>query len=201
MLSFVVAFSGAASPGPLLAVAIAEGNRKGFLAGPLLIVGHGILELFMLFLLILGLDKLLAKPFVENVISLVGGAFLLYMGVSISRSSFEEKSIDEGERRGGNTLFLGALVSLSNPYWTIWWITVGVAILSKSLLFGLFGIALFFAGHILADFLWYSGVTLAVSQGKNFLTPRFYQFLMFFCGLLLLVMSLYFIYSGFKGIL
>jgi threonine/homoserine/homoserine lactone efflux protein len=154
----------------------------------------------MLFLLILGLDKLLAKPFVEDVISLLGGAFLLYMGVSISRSSFEEKNMDEGEG-GGNTLFLGALVSLSNPYWTIWWITVGVAILSKSLPFGLLGVALFFTGHILADFLWYSGITLAVSQGKNFLTPRFYQFLMFFCGLLLLVMSLYFMYSGFKGIL
>lgn len=200
MLSFVVAFSGAASPGPLLAVAIVEGNRRGFLAGPLLIVGHGILELLMLFLLVLGLDKLLAKPFVEDIISLVGGAFLLYMGVGISRSSFEEKSMDE-EEGGGNTLFLGALVSLSNPYWTIWWITVGVAILSKSLPFGLLGVALFFTGHILADFLWYSGVTLAVSQGKNFLTPRFYQFLMFFCGLLLLVMSLYFMYSGFKGIL
>lgn len=200
MLSFVVAFSGAASPGPLLAVAIVEGNRRGFLAGPLLILGHGILELLMLFLLILGLDKLLAKPFVEDVISLLGGAFLLYMGVSISRSSFEEKNMDEGEG-GGNTLFLGALVSLSNPYWTIWWITVGVAILSKSLPFGLLGVALFFTGHILADFLWYSGITLAVSQGKNFLTPRFYQFLMFFCGLLLLVMSLYFMYSGFKGIL
>jgi threonine/homoserine/homoserine lactone efflux protein len=196
----VVAFSGAASPGPLLAVAIVEGNRRGFLAGPLLILGHGILELLMLFLLILGLDKLLAKPFVEDVISLLGGAFLLYMGVSISRSSFEEKNMDEGEG-GGNTLFLGALVSLSNPYWTIWWITVGVAILSKSLPFGLLGVALFFTGHILADFLWYSGITLAVSQGKNFLTPRFYQFLMFFCGLLLLVMSLYFMYSGFKGIL
>jgi threonine/homoserine/homoserine lactone efflux protein len=196
----VVAFSGAASPGPLLAVAIVEGNRRGFLAGPLLIVGHGILELLMLFLLVLGLDKLLAKPFVEDIISLVGGAFLLYMGVGISRSSFEEKSMDE-EEGGGNTLFLGALVSLSNPYWTIWWITVGVAILSKSLPFGLLGVALFFTGHILADFLWYSGVTLAVSQGKNFLTPRFYQFLMFFCGLLLLVMSLYFMYSGFKGIL
>lgn len=196
----MVAFSGAASPGPLLAVAIVEGNRRGFLAGPLLILGHGILELLMLFLLILGLDKLLAKPFVEDVISLLGGAFLLYMGVSISRSSFEEKNMDEGEG-GGNTLFLGALVSLSNPYWTIWWITVGVAILSKSLPFGLLGVALFFTGHILADFLWYSGITLAVSQGKNFLTPRFYQFLMFFCGLLLLVMSLYFMYSGFKGIL
>ncbi len=200
MLSFVVAFSGAASPGPLLAVAIVEGNRRGFLAGPFLIVGHGILELLMLFLLILGLDKLLAKPFVENVISLVGGAFLLYMGVNISRSSFGEKSMDEGEG-GGNTLFLGVLVSLSNPYWTIWWITVGVAILSKSLPFGLLGVTLFFTGHILADFLWYSGVTLAVSQGKNFLSPRFYQFLMFFCGLLLLIMSLYFIYSGLKGIL
>lgn len=165
-----------------------------------MIVGHSILELLMLFLLIFGLDKLLAKPFVENTIFLLGGVFLLYMGITISKDSIESKEI-VGVERKENPLFLGALVSLSNPYWTIWWITVGVALLSKSFAFGFLGITLFFIGHILADFLWYSGVTFAVSQGKNFLTPRFYQLLMFFCGLLLLGMSLYFIYSGFTGIL
>jgi threonine/homoserine/homoserine lactone efflux protein len=181
-----------------------EGNKRGFLAGPLLIVGHGVLELLMLFLLIFGLDKLLARPLVENVISLLGGAFLLYMGVSIFKglvkNSLKNEDIGEAGRKG-NLLFLGALVSLANPYWTIWWITVGVGLLSKSLPFGFAGVAFFFIGHILADLLWYSGVTLAVSQGKNFLTPHFYQLLLFFCGLLLLGMSIYFIYTGLVGIL
>ena len=42
--SFGLAFSGAMMPGPLLTVTISESPRKGFITGPLLILGHAVLE-------------------------------------------------------------------------------------------------------------------------------------------------------------
>ena len=43
--SFMIALSGALMPGPLLTVTISEATRRGTVAGPLMILGHGILEL------------------------------------------------------------------------------------------------------------------------------------------------------------
>ncbi len=50
--SFVVALSGALMPGPLLTVTVGEATRRGFWAGPLIILGHGLLELTLVLLLL-----------------------------------------------------------------------------------------------------------------------------------------------------
>ena len=44
--SFIVALSGALMPGPLLTVTVGEAARRGFWAGPLIMVGHALLETF-----------------------------------------------------------------------------------------------------------------------------------------------------------
>ncbi|MBN1636251.1 MAG: LysE family transporter, partial [Deltaproteobacteria bacterium] len=57
--SFVIALSGAMVPGPLLTVTISESARRGAMTGPLLIVGHGILELLLLIAIMMGLAPFL----------------------------------------------------------------------------------------------------------------------------------------------
>ena len=47
MTSFVIALSGALAPGPLLAACISESTKHGFKSGPLMILGHAILEIIM----------------------------------------------------------------------------------------------------------------------------------------------------------
>ena len=49
--SFIIGFSGALTPGPVLSVTIVESSRRGFLAGPLITLGHGLAELGWLVLL------------------------------------------------------------------------------------------------------------------------------------------------------
>ena len=81
--SFVIALSGALMPGPLLTATIAESSRRGFIAGPLLIGGHAILEMALIGALLLGLAPFLQKPAVFTIIALAGAGILLWMAVGM----------------------------------------------------------------------------------------------------------------------
>jgi threonine/homoserine/homoserine lactone efflux protein len=197
--SFAVAFSGAMMPGPLLAAAIGEGSRRGFIAGPLLMVGHAALELILVAALLLGLSPYLARDEVFIAVSLLGGAILLWMAAAMFRSlPGLRMPVDGAAGRRGNLIFQGVLMSVSNPYWTIWWATVGLGAIMHSTQIGSAGVAAFYFGHILADFLWYGSVTFAVGKGKRFLSDRFYRGLVGCLAALMAVFAVYFIVSGFK---
>ena len=97
--SFVIALSGAMMPGPLLTVTISESSRRGFIAGPLLIAGHAILELALVSALLLGLAPFFQMPVVFVVTALTGALILLWMAFNMFRSlpslhlSWEEDKI------------------------------------------------------------------------------------------------------------
>ncbi len=52
--SFVIGLSGAMAPGPLLTITIAESIKRGPWVGPLIVLGHGVLELTMVIAIISG---------------------------------------------------------------------------------------------------------------------------------------------------
>jgi hypothetical protein len=76
--SFLIALSGAMMPGPLLTATIGEASRRGFPAGPLLVVGHGILELVLVAALLFGLAPYLQQQEVFVAIALSGALILLW---------------------------------------------------------------------------------------------------------------------------
>jgi threonine/homoserine/homoserine lactone efflux protein len=96
-------------------------------------------------------------------------------------------------RKGFHPVLAGALVSLSNPYWSLWWATVGVSYITFSLQKGFFGLASFFSGHLLSDFAWYSLVAAVVAGGRRFLRPGVYKGMMIVCGLFLIGLGVYFL--------
>ncbi len=92
----------------------------------------------------------------------------------------------------------GILMSVANPYWIIWWATIGLGYILYSWRFGFWGIAFFFVGHILADLVWYSLIAVAVAGGRHFLTNRLYRGLIAVCAVFLIVFAGYFSYAGFE---
>ena len=70
--SFIVALSGALMPGPLLTVTVGEAARRGFWAGPLIIVGHALLELALVLLLLVGLGAWLNRPLILGTVGVLG---------------------------------------------------------------------------------------------------------------------------------
>lgn len=194
----MVAFSGAMMPGPLLTITISESSRRGAAAGPLLIVGHAILELALVIALLFGLAPFLLKKYVFVFIALAGAAVLLWMAFSMIRALPGLTLQVSSEKTGkSNLLVTGILMSLVNPYWTIWWVSIGLAYIMHSLRFGKWGVFFFFTGHILADFIWYALISMAVWKGKSFLSDRTYRYLIAVCAVFLIFFSGYFAYSGF----
>jgi len=197
--SFVIALSGAMMPGPLLTVTISESSQHGFITGPLLIAGHAILELALVTALLLGLAPFFQMPVVFIVTAVTGALILFWMAFNMFRSlpslsiSWE---IDKTKRN--HPIVSGIIMSVANPYWIIWWATIGMGYILYSWQFGLWGIAFFFNGHILADLSWYSFISLAVARGRHFLNDRIYRGLIAGCAVFLVLFACYFIYAGFN---
>ena len=198
--SFALALSGALMPGPLLTVTVSESARIGLRAGPLLITGHAVLELLLVVALILGLGPVLKDSLVMGIVALVGGGMLVWMGIDMIRSS-AEASLNNAEgakesKKGPHPVFVGLLASLANPYWTLWWATVGLGYLVMSMRYGAAGIAVFFAGHLTADYAWYVLIALGISRGKRLLKDTSYRLIIRACGLILTGFGGWFLWSA-----
>jgi len=195
--SFVIALSGAMMPGPLLTGTISESTRHGAKAGPLLILGHGILELLLVTALLFGLAPLLKRDSIFIVVAGAGSLILLWMALTMFRSLPRLRVEWETESSGSKHLVInGMLLSLANPYWTIWWASIGLGYILYSRQFGYLGVLFFFLGHIAADLGWYAVVSLVVGRGRRFFSDRLYRAFIGICASFLLLFAGYFAWSG-----
>jgi len=200
--SFIIALSGAMMPGPLLTATISESSQRGFFAGPLLIAGHGVLELLLLVTLVFRMAPFLQRNDVFAVVAISGGLILVWMAVGMFRTLPSlTLSVNPGIAKRGSLLINGVLFSIANPYWIIWWATIGFGYVLYSWRFGLAGIAFFFAGHILADLAWYSVVSAAVAKGRHLFTDRLYRGIIGTCAVVLVLFAVYFFYAGVQKII
>ncbi|MEA3507070.1 MAG: LysE family transporter [Elusimicrobiota bacterium] len=203
--AFIVALSGALVPGPLLTITVAQSLKRGFKAGPLIIAGHAILELALITAILLGFKNFLGREAVIITVYFAGGIMLIYMGTklfSANKIPSPEESDTPDKDYETHPVISGILVSLSNPYWLIWWITIGLGYIIKALKYKYMGLAFFFGGHITADLAWYSIVSFTISRGKTKITgTALYKNLITACGVFLILFGLWFIGSGLYKIL
>lgn len=197
--AFVVALSGALMPGPLLAVTLGHSPRYGWTFGPLAILGHGILELGLVSVIFLGAGPILKSHGVQAAVGLIGGIILVWMGwgmFSMARSGGGRDEPGAKPGPGHRPVLLGIITSVSNPYWTLWWATVGLAYLMVAAKSGPAGIAVFFLGHISGDLAWYTLVSWGAARGVRFTGTRIFAGVLFLCSLILLVLGLWFVWYG-----
>jgi len=198
-VSLGVGLSGALMPGPLLTVTIHESYRRGFLAAPMLVAGHGVLEGSLIVALVLGLDRVVGNAVFFGVVGMAGGAFLFFMGLGMVLNVRDGKlHMDLRDREGTKIgpFVAGLTTSLSNPYWFLWWATFGLSYLLLSMQKGVAGVLSFYVGHVMADVLWYFLVAFLVVSGKRFLSDRVYNYIILACGAFLVVLGGRFIADG-----
>jgi threonine/homoserine/homoserine lactone efflux protein len=210
--SFLVALTGAMSPGPLLTYTIirsVRAPRRGYLTGLWVIAGHAMLELFIICLLLLGFSVILNNLYVVRGIGLLGGMILVYFGVTIALdvmrgrvstdflndSACGEKT-SQGEKKCftmENPVFGGILVSMSNPYWWVWWATIGIAFMVRfEISFENWPMLLaFFMGHEAGDLAWYFLVSILSFFGLRRLNKRAYCGVLFLCSAFMILFGFY----------
>jgi threonine/homoserine/homoserine lactone efflux protein len=199
-VGFVLGLTGAMAPGPLLTVTITESARRGGHVGPLVILGHGMLELLLLLLIVFGLGSFLANRVLYTIVSFVGGIVILCMGISIMRGlpAYRLDAATEGSGKSLHPVLAGIVISLANPYWFIWWLTIGMGYVMFARGLGLAGIIAFFAGHISSDLVWYSFVSYGIAMGGKYVSTRVIKVVLFICSLFLLLFGLFFIARGYQ---
>ena len=182
------------APGPVTAAAIGMGTRSRY-AGMLIAVGHGIVEFPLMVLIVLGLGKILKLPTAQIIIGLAGGAFLLIMAIQML------KSLRAAEEQQTNTtksapVLTGIILSASNPYFLVWWATVGLTLATTATGIGIWAFVVFAIVHWLCDLIWLSALSWASFKGSVLLGPRGMRIVLMICAAALFVFGLFFVYNA-----
>ena len=190
----VISLSGVMAPGPVTTAAIALGARSRY-AGPLIAVGHGIVEFPLMVLIVLGMDRLFKSTATQITIGLAGGAFLLIMAVQMLRSLKDAENQKAKATKSGPVV-TGIILSAGNPYFLLWWATVGLTLATTATQLGIWAFALFAVVHWLCDFIWLGALSWASFKGSVLLGPRSQQIVLLICSLALFIFGLFFIYNS-----
>jgi threonine/homoserine/homoserine lactone efflux protein len=182
--------SGVLMPGPIMAFTVAQGSRKPF-AGSLVAIGHGVVELPLAALIYLGVGVLFQKDAVTVAIGILGGGVLLWMAIEMLRN-YRRAEIS-GQERDLNSFVAGILLTAGNPYFLIWWATVGATLILRSIEFGVAGLVLMTVIHWSCDLVWFQSLSWLSFQGGRFFGKKLQMAIFIMCGLAMLYFGLYFI--------
>ncbi|MDP6870047.1 MAG: LysE family translocator [Candidatus Poseidoniaceae archaeon] len=152
---------GATSPGPSLAVVLRNtmlgGRKRGFSCA----IGHGIGFGFYAVAVVFGLVALMNNyPDVYVVMQILGGGFLLYLGIGMIRSKISEDEVEDSSREG---FIEGFMIAFLNPKIAVFMLAVLASVLDPSMnsdtkwVIAILGMSI--------DTLWYVIVALSLSNG------------------------------------
>jgi threonine/homoserine/homoserine lactone efflux protein len=122
---------GATSPGPSLAVVLRNTMIGGRSRGLACAVGHGIGFGFYAVSVVFGLVAIMdSNPNLFTLMQILGGLFLLYLGIEIIRSEEKEIQHSEGKREG---FVEGFFIAFLNPKIAVFMLAVLSSVLDPSM--------------------------------------------------------------------
>ena len=194
LLSFLaqavgVSLSGVMAPGPATAATIMAGMQRKH-AGLMIALGHAVVEV-PLMLLVMWSVTLLESDWFSITVGLIGGACLLYMGGAMLAAM--RKPIAQGGATAARGPFLtGIVVTGGNPYFLLWWPTVGLTLCTRAIEFGPAAFALFAFVHWLCDLIWMEVLSVTSFTGSKWLGPKRQKYILAVCGVALMLFGLKF---------
>jgi threonine/homoserine/homoserine lactone efflux protein len=190
-LAFALGLTGALAPGPTFVATVNASLSGGWITGPKVTLGHILAEIIIFVLIVFGLATV-ALPYTQA-ITVIGGIALIAFGALTLRGSRGASIQHTPVKIVANPYLAGLLTSIANPYFWLWWLSIGSAMVIAGLEGGLFLAGLFMAGHWCADLAWYTLVSYGISRGTVFLSDRTYRVIMALCGIFLIIFGAYYL--------
>jgi threonine/homoserine/homoserine lactone efflux protein len=169
--------SGVLTPGPLFFANLAYGTHHDKWSGIKIAYGHTAVELPLIIILAAGLFTFDTAKKYASVVGLIGGiAILAFAGLQIASIIKEKRRHDTSSIAGNKGPFIvGIALSALNPFFILWWFTVGSKLIVDSAAFGLAtGLAILFALHIWMDYAWLASTAYLASKGAFVLKSKYY---------------------------
>jgi len=188
-----ISLSGVIMPGPVFAATISKGYKDGR-AGLKIAAGHAAIEIPLIVAIFFGLGVFLENRVVLLGIGVLGGALLIYLGGEMIRK--RKEMITQGTDTPYGSFAAGVVTTAANPYFFLWWATVGATLIAGAAEFGRVMLPLFALVHIGCDFAWEHLVAFSIFRTKGLWDERKHHFLFLTAGVLMLAFGLYFILSS-----
>lgn len=199
----LISLSGALAPGPLLFTNLSNAPRWGWKGGIWLSIGHTIVEFPVILIIAFGLTFFIYIPLLQLVIAALGGVVLLIFGALQFKEALttpdEREQIDLAKSKPTrHPLLIGLVFSALNPFFIVWWFTVGAKIVLDALLFAaLAGVLIMFFSHVWIDYAWLTGTAWLTQQGSHLIGSKGYRILIAAFGIFLIYFGITFCYSAF----
>jgi threonine/homoserine/homoserine lactone efflux protein len=193
-LGFLIGLTGALAPGPTLIATINASLKGGWSMGPRVTLGHMAVELLMVILIVAGVSVIFGA-YTWFIAGLGGLALVIFGILTIREARTATIDIPVEQAKAVRPFLAGAITSISNPYFWIWWITVGSALLIGAYKGGWVLAVAFIAGHWAADMGWFTLISVSIHRGRFILGERQYRWIVGLCGLFLLLFGVYYLSS------
>lgn len=189
-----ISLSGVLAPGPMTAATLAAGTRSRH-AGAMIALGHAVIEFPLMLVILVGVGQIFQLEPVKLGIGMAGGLFLLVMGGQLLGASRQaDGRVEASDGRG--PLATGVVLTAANPYFLIWWATVGLALATEAAQLGIAAFALFALIHWLCDLVWLEALSQASHKGTERMGGRLQQVVLAVCGIMLLGFGGKFLYDA-----
>ena len=191
----VISFSGVMMPGPMLAVTLAKSYKSPW-TGTWLSIGHAVIEVPLILLIYFGFAQFFQITVVRLALSVAGSGMIVWLGVSMFRARSEVAR--KGKDLPYNAFTAGILTSVFNPFFLLWWATIGSMLIMRILEFGAMGLIVFTLVHWLCDLVWLTLVSNVIYRTHAFWNQRVQEWLFIACSLLLVGFGIWFLVSGIR---
>ena len=195
-LTIVISISGALSPGPLTIMTLALGSKNGWRSGVLVATGHMFVEVLYVTLLFYFFShvKVLLEGVIGDIVTVVGSFLILYFAYLTIREGVKRLntsvSLEVNVLLSRNPLLIGILLTGFNVWFLLWWLSIGLEIISLSISLGVLGLLIIFASHLWLDYLWLILVAETGKRGTRIMSSKNYALLLLILGAILAIFGL-----------